>query len=387
MSAAILTVISLAVMVWVFILSPGKISTTNNAFCPVTQWAPHQTEASDRFGNRTDGRLELQLFIDCYPAGTQVSFDGQLLTTHYFPEEGIITANIESELLTLASGKYPIYLEVPTSTSAFLVGYMQFTEGALKDEGAVKTSDVLPLQATEPPILIAHAGGGYRQKRYRNSIDALNYNYGLGHRFFEVDFSWTRDGHLVGIHNWNRTYQRLFPTAAHNRIPDLATFRSLPMDGGETQITMTSLSEWLEMHPDAFIITDIKDRNIVGLTYLKYWLGESYHQVIPQIYHAHNYAAVRNLGFHSIIYTLYQTENTTEEIIESIRQLELFAITIHPERQDFPVLLQAFNEVGLFVYIHTVNSVVDYQRYREMGVDGLYTDFLYLNADGIVTAQ
>ncbi|HIL62954.1 MAG TPA: hypothetical protein EYG42_05830, partial [Porticoccaceae bacterium] len=44
---------------------------------------------------------------------------------------------------------------------------------------------------------IAHAGGQIGNTTYTNSIDALNVNYDIGFRIFEMDFSFTSDQQLV----------------------------------------------------------------------------------------------------------------------------------------------------------------------------------------------
>ena len=45
-------------------------------------------------------------------------------------------------------------------------------------------------------ITIAHALGGYDNKTYTNSLEAFDYFYGLGQRFFEADITVTTDGFL-----------------------------------------------------------------------------------------------------------------------------------------------------------------------------------------------
>ena len=60
------------------------------------------------------------------------------------------------------------------------------------------------------PQLIAHAGGGINGLTYMNSLEAIDLNYSLGLRYFEIDFSWTNDDRLVCIHDWKQSYKRLF---------------------------------------------------------------------------------------------------------------------------------------------------------------------------------
>ena len=53
------------------------------------------------------------------------------------------------------------------------------------------------------PKTIAHAAGEIRGLAYSNSLEALDSSYGRGYRHMEMDFSWTTDGNLVLLHDWN----------------------------------------------------------------------------------------------------------------------------------------------------------------------------------------
>ncbi len=59
----------------------------------------------------------------------------------------------------------------------------------------------------DSPRLVAHAGGTIREKEYNtfytNSLEALQQNYGLGHRLFEMDFYLTSDRKLAAVHDWH----------------------------------------------------------------------------------------------------------------------------------------------------------------------------------------
>ena len=50
--------------------------------------------------------------------------------------------------------------------------------------------------------LIAHAGGGFKDLTYTNSIDALELNK-ENYEFFELDFFLTDDGKIVCAHDWS----------------------------------------------------------------------------------------------------------------------------------------------------------------------------------------
>lgn len=262
------------------------------------------------------------------------------------------------------------------------------TTGAIEKQCHI-TANLIKSEFQKPakPLLIAHAGGGYKNQGYLNSLEALNVNYALGHRYFEVDLNWTSDNELVAIHDWDGTFRRLFSKADHAVVPDLKTFMGLAMMGNQTQVSLTMLNQWLIDHPEAYIVTDIKENNVAALTKVKAQLGDNYQRFIPQIYEAEEYTTLRKLGYQNIIFTLYVTHASTAEIIYSIQNLNLFAVTISPYRGDFQQVVNSSKQAGKYVYVHTFNELSDFTKYNDLGVDGLYTDYLYPKADGSIGKQ
>lgn len=48
--------------------------------------------------------------------------------------------------------------------------------------------------------IVMHAGGGYNGSTYTNSLEAFNYWYNKGQRFFEFDIGMTTDGYFLTVH-------------------------------------------------------------------------------------------------------------------------------------------------------------------------------------------
>ena len=107
------------------------------------------------------------------------------------------------------------------------------------------------------PPLIAHAGGGIKGLTYMNSLEAIEFNYALGHRYFELDFSWTSDDQLVLIHDWKKSYQRLFNSDTEE-APTEQAFSAMSMYKGHTQLSLKDLIIWLKNHPDANVLATSK---------------------------------------------------------------------------------------------------------------------------------
>ncbi|MEP4486915.1 MAG: sulfatase-like hydrolase/transferase [Halioglobus sp.] len=222
---------------------------------------------------------------------------------------------------------------------------------------------------------IAHAGGGFNERTYTNSIEALDYNYSIGFRAFEVDFVWTEDRQLVCGHDWEETTSQTFGIR-YESPPTLAQFKLDFKQRNARPCTLPELDEWFEQHPDALLVTDIKERNLEGLTLLTKHLGFENSRVIPQIYSPDEYAQVQALDFDRIILTLYRYPGETRQLLEAISEQPLFAITLPLDRvmQGLGALL---NSVGISTYAHTINESEQLMRLQELwGIDEVYTDFL-----------
>lgn len=238
----------------------------------------------------------------------------------------------------------------------------------------------------EQPALIAHAGGGINGLTYMNSLEAIEHNYALGHRYFELDFSWTSDDQLVLIHDWKKSYQKLFGPVAEN-IPTEQAFLALPMYERHTQMTLKSLIEWLRAHPDAIVLADIKDNNIAGLKQILALYPAANQQFVAQVFHPDEYPEVKAMGYQRVVYSLYKVRIPTVEIKTFIKDAELFALAMKLAQKDFAALLQTTIDHDIFVYIQTINDIEQFKELKTQGVDGIYTDYIYMEAEEYAKQQ
>ena len=105
--------------------------------------------------------------------------------------------------------------------------------------------------------LIAHALGGIDDKYYTNSKEALLYNYELGHRAFEVDFSVTSDEKLVCVHDWE--HGAFIQNRGEEKILTKEEFEGGIIFEKYTPISVEELLTFMEMHKDIWFVTDTKD--------------------------------------------------------------------------------------------------------------------------------
>lgn len=355
--------------------------------CVVSGWGPQEARVGERFNAQPDGYSAFWVRARCTPPRVLFVFAGMALDASV--NDHGLTASFNADGVLARPGEYELHLRDPASGAQTHLGRFRVHGEAADNALPPPPPAAWPRVRADPPPprLIAHAGGGMDGHAYLNSLDALEHNYALGHRVFEVDFSWTADGELVAIHDWDAAWRRGFRGDADGAVPTHAQFMRARMRGGQRQIDVARLDAWLAAHPDARIVTDVRGRNLHALQYLATRLGTRRRQLIPQMYHAHVYADLRALGYEQIIFTLYATRLPPAALLDFIARTPLYAVTINPARDQADHLIEALTSGPVPVYVHTFNEVADLERFRARGVHGVYTDFLHPLPGGGVARQ
>ncbi len=233
-----------------------------------------------------------------------------------------------------------------------------------------------PEDTTVLPGYIMHAGGEMPDgQRGTNSIEAMNLSYDSGEYWLELDFCPTSDSHFVCLHDFNACYSKIITGV---EVPDFETFESLRKSTYNYESpTLDSLITWLDGHPKAVIVTDVKENNLEFARQL----AESYPNYIErfalQIYGRDEYDAAVALGFDKIIYTLYKQpfeRYDTELMREFVESSEkLIALTYAADVENSESIAE-IAELGVPVYIHTINTAQEQSYWQKLGVYGFYTD-------------
>jgi len=224
-----------------------------------------------------------------------------------------------------------------------------------------------------PPRYIAHVGGSADDKIITNSQQAIRDSLNAGFYLIELDFEWTNDNQIVLIHDWDATVKKLF-----NKEPgvySLKEFKEFRAIDDIRQLSLPDLAVWVRQCPHLRIVTDVKRNNIEALYYISQEYRDIQGQFIPQIYEFNEYDTVRQLGYQDIILTLYRSNYSDDDILKFVRSHRLFALTM-PVIRARSSLTKKLNQLGVFVYAHTVNSLELENELSESGVNGFYTDFL-----------
>ncbi len=223
------------------------------------------------------------------------------------------------------------------------------------------------------PRLVAHAGGDIYGIRMTNSLQALNKSYEEGFRYIEMDISLTSDGIPVFIHDWGNAnwFAGIKYSTEEYGYED---FKKRTGILGLEFMDLDKLELWLEMHDDAYIITDIKENNVEVLGYIRNNYPEASKKIIPQIYSLDEYEPVKNLGYEHIILTLYRIETIGDDVFEFCSEQPLFGLTMSQSRAKTDSL-KKFSDLGIPVFVHTVNDYNEYVKVRDNGAYGVYTDY------------
>lgn len=240
-----------------------------------------------------------------------------------------------------------------------------------------KSTDVRIARADRPGNglkRIAHAGGGYDGRTYTNSLDALNHNRTL-YELFEIDFSWTSDGHLVCLHDWDRYFAGTFGFEVDNPLSLEEFQRSVSEKLNFQKCTLSSLVNWLRMNDGVRIVTDVKRNNVKALELIaEKYPGEA-DRFVAQVHSPDEYRQARSLGFEDIIWTLYRYRGDDDSVVAEAEYMNVYAITMPRSRADRG-LAHRLQDIGIRTYVHTVNEHEEFERYRELGVGEIYTDWL-----------
>ena len=232
-------------------------------------------------------------------------------------------------------------------------------------------------QAAFRPYRVAHAGGGIDRKTYTDSHEALDYNIKNGFSYFELDFSFTQDGHLVCLHDWQHSFEKTFGFTVEE-VPTLARFTSLvESNAGYKNCTLDTLAEWMNNNPSAYIVTDVKENNLKALRVMRERLPNFQKRVIPQIYNPANFKEVKEMGYEQIIWTLYRFPGSNEQVFDWVDTFRGAVAVTMPLNRGVSNLPKALGKIAIPTYVHTINAPEKMtQLFDDFKVTEIYTDYL-----------
>lgn len=237
--------------------------------------------------------------------------------------------------------------------------------------------------------VIAHAMGGINDKAYTNTKDAFIANYEQGTRIFEADLLLTSDDELVARHEWTTGMskklgqQEVLPPDKQGEVLTHDEVMNSPVLELYSPLDIEKIVNLMEIYPDTYIVTDTKELEPEQVTKQFQLIVEAaqkkdpalLERIVPQIYSREMLEVVKQVyAFPEIIYTLYQTEDSDEVVIEFVKQTGV-DITM-PTTRATKSFVSNLKKAGARVYVHTVNDEQEIVELSRLGVNGFYTDFI-----------
>ncbi len=225
-------------------------------------------------------------------------------------------------------------------------------------------------------LMIAHAGGGINNQNYSNSLEALDLNYAKGFRTFEIDFSWTSDQQLVCLHDWETRFKKVFGYKTKKALNYEEFQNLLNQTKGLHPCTLDSLADWINIHKDVKIITDVKYNNLKAIKLILESYPSLQANLIPQFYQPEEYQVLKDMGFKQLIWILYQYEGSYESVVQHSNEMELLAVSMRATHAKKKFATKLLNN-GHRIFVYTVNNTKKVEKLvNKHKVSGIYTDFL-----------
>ena len=222
-------------------------------------------------------------------------------------------------------------------------------------------------------LVISHAGGSVNGLPYTNSREALDGNYSLGRRIFEIDFMETCDGSLVLLHDWERI--------GGDRLSK-EKFLEAKGRGGFSRLDLDGLASWLLQNSDAIIVTDTKgdfDRFLRRLEErLPPWFIER-HFVI-QVYDLDTLDRLRQAEPNlRLVLTIYKMMGESDQaLLQTLAHGGVVGLTMPRRRASrlLPVLRKQFPDLPLYVHgpPSRINGPELHARLAALGASGFYLE-------------
>ena len=256
-----------------------------------------------------------------------------------------------------------------------------FFQNYNKNNLIINNSNIL--QPTTPRSLseeekkyVAHAGGQIEDYTYLNNLESIRNSYNKGVRLIELDVELTTDNVPIMLHSWDGFITKFFGVEAWKKYSS-EEFNNFQMVNEWHKLTLDDTIKYMEEEfKEMYLITDTKNDNIFLLNTLVSKYPHMMYRIIPQVYNQEEYKYAKDLGFENIIYTLYMSEDTQEEIIEFCKQNNPFAITMNTYWA-YTNLPAELAKLDIYTYAHTINTVQEFETLKNKGINGVYTDNLF----------
>ncbi len=274
--------------------------------------------------------------------------------------------------------------EVASATVELLVDMVTTSEVAETDIEQIPPVTPIQFDRINQQLIVAHAMGTIATTTVdgtgTNSLEAFLYSYEQGFRIFEIDIVITADDQAFLLHDNTEPLVGLRAGDTYRSVSSSAIL------GKKFRDTFTILT-WhdalvlLQTYRDVSFVLDIKDEFAHTLEILAadplFYEGNIKDRIIPQVYNPDDMMSVRTYEFNDVIFTLYRSEMTDDEVVSFVGENpDITVVTMWWDKRytdRFAVLLR---DRGVGTYVHTPNQRDVVRSFLIKGV-GVYTDVFW----------
>ena len=217
-------------------------------------------------------------------------------------------------------------------------------------------------------LAIAHGGGGLRGTPYTNSFEALDASYARGFCWFELDFKRTADGAVGCRHDWGEF---------GGRAPTLEALRER-FAGSFTPVDAAGLAAWMAAHPDATLVTDVKEADQVPVLADLAAAGVPRGRTVVQLFAPEEAARVDALGFARRSIILYRYGGSLHALRRFVTPGTAVGLSVAQALAGTHRRLP-----GCVPWAYTVNRASLVRHLVGVGVQGVFTDDLAPGTAGL----
>ena len=207
----------------------------------------------------------------------------------------------------------------------------------------------------------------------------ISYSLDRGFRWFEVDLAMTSDAVVVCFHE---DHGRDIGLATLIGEISVADFLERRFAARYELMTFRRLLEEMVRHPETYLITDTKRLSPEILASIESEVdavdAALRQRIVVQIYHRDELgfvldAEARSGRFAGVIFTLYQTPVSNDELVEFVAATGMKWVTAS-DRRFSAELAHRLHSLDGRIFVHTLNSRDRIADFRLAGADGFYTD-------------
>lgn len=223
--------------------------------------------------------------------------------------------------------------------------------------------------------LISHACGGVvngKQIMYSNSKEALEYSFSKGFRLIECDVLGFEQNEVILAHDFDKLYE-----------------------AKEMGYTIQSFSEMLvkiEKYPEIHMLVDVKWSSVEEYEFYISHIAncinrvsedektkrQLYKQIVMEVYDEATIQSAQRAGF-DVFYTQYRNDNL-KDFMDTVRICTKYNVGVvgydvcfaKEYRRSMPIL----KDKNIKIYAFSTDSKKEYRELKEIGVDGVFTNWL-----------